>query len=258
MRSYSTPIPVPVTKWSPLCDLTPLERSIWLDLCTAHGYDQVHQNPVSFAATVRAVEYLERAKIPGDLVECGVYQGNSEYAMIRALQAAGAQRDIWLFDTFQGMPPAEPRDRWREWAPEVDPETHRRESHGGATDTGSNWVRESLANVEAFLLSTGYPSSRLHFVEGKVEDTLPGLSMCLGLERIALLRLDTDFYASTRCELEVLYPRVAPGGVIIVDDYGAFAGAKEAVDEFTRGRVLLHRVDEHVVQWVKRAGELSR
>lgn len=257
MNVYASPIPMPVTKWSPLCDLSPLERQVWNDLCRVHGYDQVHQSPVSFSATMRAVDYLVRNNISGAFVECGVFQGNSEFAMIRQLQALEATRQIWLFDTFQGMPKAGPEDHWREWDTSTHPEKWRQDLYPGATDEGSSWVCESLTNVEAFLLSTGYPSSLLHFIEGKVEDTLPALEVRNRLpQKIAMLRLDTDFYSSTKVELEILYPLVAAGGVIIIDDYGAFAGAKKAVDEYTRGCVLLNRVDEHVVSWVKREGEL--
>jgi hypothetical protein len=78
------------------------------------------------------------------------------------------------------------------------------------------------------VLSTGYPADRLHLVQGKVEDTLPGAAPA----RIALLRLDTDWYESTRHELVHLYPRLVPNGVLIIDDYGDWVGAKEAVDEY--------------------------
>ena len=81
-----------------------------------------------------------------------------------------------------------------------------------------------------------YPAERVHFVKGKVEDTIPGAP-----ERIAILRLDTDWYESTRHELEHLYPG-SPGGVLLLDDYGYWEGAREAVDEFldqTGERLLL-------------------
>ena len=87
--------------------------------------------------------------------------------------------------------------------------------------------------------ATGYPAERLHFVEGKVEDTIPEQAP----ERIALLRLDTDWYESTRHELEHLYPRLSPGGVLIIDDYGHWEGARQAVDEYFKGEVYLHRID---------------
>lgn len=82
----------------------------------------------------------------------------------------------------------------------------------------------------------------MHCVEGLVQDTLPGRAP----DRIAILRLDTDLYNSTRHELEHLYPRLSPGGVLIVDDYGKFSGATRAVDEYferVNEPILLNRID---------------
>jgi predicted O-methyltransferase YrrM len=98
------------------------------------------------------------------------------------------------------------------------------------------------AEVRATLLSTRYPAERVHLVEGKVEDTLPAAAP----EQIAVLRLDTDWYESTKHELEQLYPRLSPGGVLILDDYGHYEGARRAVEEYFAehgGRPLLTRVD---------------
>jgi hypothetical protein len=115
-------------------------------------------------------------------------------------------------------------------------------------DGGSDWVRADLAAVRANVLRTGYPEHLLEFVAGPVEETLPGRRP----DAISLLRLDTDFYKSTRHELEHLYPRLARGGVLIVDDYGAYDGARLATDEYFTGHpVLLSRIDEHVRMLVK-------
>ena len=78
------------------------------------------------------------------------------------------------------------------------------------------------------MVATGFPPDRTVFVQGKVEETLAGRRP----ERIALLRLDTDFYESTRAELAALAPLLGPGGVLVVDDYGSWAGSKQAVDEW--------------------------
>jgi predicted O-methyltransferase YrrM len=106
----------------------------------------------------------------------------------------------------------------------------------------SSWHYVPAEEVRAALLSTGYPEERVHLVEGKVEDTLPAAAP----EEIAVLLLDTDWYESTRHELEQLYPRLSPGGVLILDDYGHYEGARRAVDEYFAahgGRPLLTRVD---------------
>jgi O-methyltransferase len=96
-------------------------------------------------------------------------------------------------------------------------------------------VRKALALIE-------YPAERLHFVQGLVEETIPGEAP----EQIAILRLDTDWEASTRHELEHLWPRLSPGGVLIIDDYGHWARARKAVDDYFADRddaPLLVRVD---------------
>jgi len=105
--------------------------------------------------------------------------------------------------------------------------------------------------VRKAVLGTGFDPSRVHFVKGKVEDTLPSQAP----ERIGLLRLDTDWYESTRHELEHLYPRLVSGGVIIIDDYGHWQGARKATDEYLAGHrvpLLLNRVDYTARIGVKR------
>jgi hypothetical protein len=94
--------------------------------------------------------------------------------------------------------------------------------------TARVWAEASLEDVEAGMAETGYPAARVHYHVGPVESTIPGDAP----ETIALLRLDTDWYESTRHELEHLYDRVAPGGVVIADDYATWQGARKAVDEF--------------------------
>jgi hypothetical protein len=106
--------------------------------------------------------------------------------------------------------------------------------------TSSVWARSPLDEVRRNLLATGYPADRVRFVVGRVEDTLPDQAP----ESIALLRLDTDWYASTRHELVHLFPRLAVGGVLLIDDYGHWQGARQAVDEYlaqTGARLLLQR-----------------
>lgn len=110
------------------------------------------------------------------------------------------------------------------------------------SDESSTWAAASTADVRDNLASTGYPAIGLRFVEGPVERTIPATVP----GRLAVLRLDTDWYASTRHELEPLYPRLVPGGVLIIDDYGHWRGAATATDEYLAGlhpQPYLHRVD---------------
>jgi O-methyltransferase len=197
--------------------------------------------PLRLQSLIDAVRYCEAERIPGAFAECGVWRGGSVLAMILTLQEIGAERDIYLYDTFEGMteptehdvsaldPPAletwESADRGSErpWAELFDSQTFNQEA------------------VHRLLLDTGYPSERLHLIRGPVEETLPVSPP----GPLALLRLDTDWYESTRAELEHLYPLLALAGVLIIDDYGHWDGARKAVDEYFEngGRPLLTRID---------------
>jgi hypothetical protein len=186
------------------------------------------------AALRNAVLYLVRHAIPGDIVECGVWRGGSMMAAARTLLEAGdTSRDLWLYDTFEGMVAPRQQDRRRD----------------GATATELQQRGESFLNVaplegvRAVMDTVGYPRERIHYVKGKVEDTIPAEIP----DVIALLRLDTDWYESTRHELTHLFPRVSAGGVLIVDDYGYWQGQRQAIDEYLADRsvpILLNRIDD--------------
>jgi hypothetical protein len=158
-------------------------------------------------------------------------------AVARTLIAAGdTSRDLHLFDTYEGMPPPSERD------------TRRRDERTAAEllaeespENSMVWAVATLDDVQDGMGKVGYPGERVHFVKGKVEDTIPEHAP----EQISILRLDTDWYESTKHELEHLYPRLASGGVLLLDDYGYWEGAREAVDEFldaTGERLLLMRM----------------
>ena len=193
-------------------------------------------------ANMDAVEYVVRRDVPGALVECGVWRGGSVLAMIRVLQRLGVQdRDVYLYDTFEGM--TEPGEA--DTSPFEPPasETWRSTAEG---TTPWAWAFDpsiyGLGSVRELVLGSGYPSERVHFVQGPVEDTVPAQAP----ESIAVLRLDTDWYASTMHELVHLYPRISTGGVLIVDDVGHWDGAKRAVEEYFSSSaqpVLMTRTD---------------
>ena len=175
-------------------------------------------------AVCKGVEYLVEAGIPGDFIECGVWRGGSAMAIALTLRHLGAvDRELYLFDTYDGMPRPTAADVTADGAPALVVWEKRRLSEGSST-----WCRASLEEVEACLIGTRYPPHRIHYIKGLVEDTIPGAAP----ERIALLRLDTDWYTSTKHELVHLYPRLEPKGIMIVDDYGNWQGARQAVDEY--------------------------
>jgi len=199
------------------------------------------------AAVIRAVHRIADQGIPGDLAECGVWRGGSMMAAALALLARGdTRRHLYLYDTFEGMSEPTAEDR------SFDGRSAKAQLDEAERGTGI-WCFAGKAEVEANLRSTGYPADQLHFVEGKVEDTIPGVLP----GPLALWRLDTDWYQSTRHELRHLYPLLQPRGVLIVDDYGHWEGARRAVDEFfgaRRERARLAEIDYTGRLHLKRAG----
>lgn len=195
-------------------------------------------SPERIYALCNAVRYLVGSGIPGAIVECGVWKGGSMMAAARTLlQLSERSRHLFLYDTFEGMPPPGEFDIDYTGAHAA---TVQAQLGAGQPDFRWNYV--PMEEVRQAVLSVGYPSENIHLVKGRVEDTLPSQAP----ERIALLRLDTDWYESTRHELVTLYTRMSRGGVLIVDDYGHFAGAKKAVDEYLHEhniRMLLNRID---------------
>lgn len=192
-----------------------------------------------------AVEHVVQSGVCGDVVECGVWKGGSMMAAARTLiQNDETNRRLWLYDTFAGMNPPGQRD--------VD-------YHGVAASklldesdreqADSVWCCAGLDEVKENLLSTGYPTSKMKFIVGEVESTL--VSDVANdqnelPEKIAILRLDTDWYESTRIALHQLYPRLQPGGILIIDDYGHWKGCREAVDEYFsefEERPFFNRID---------------
>jgi hypothetical protein len=194
-------------------------------------------------ALIDAVRYCVRRGIDGAFVECGVWRGGSVLAAILTLQDLGVtDRKIYLYDTFEGMPAPGELDRSPVSGSARDSWERSREPDGRAWPElfGSDVFDEE--SVRKTLLDTGYPADHIHVVPGRVEETLPAHAP----DRVALLRLDTDWYDSTKHELEHLYPRLAPGGVLIVDDYGHWEGARRAVDEHfaeSAAPILLSRID---------------
>lgn len=200
---------------------------------------------------VKAVEYVVLNDIPGAFVECGVWRGGSMMAIALTLLRLGAtDRELYLFDTFEGLPEPGQKDLttfgqsaqglWEqvrlEWQI-----THK--PAPGIEDTDiRNWCYATVEDVQEAMDLTGYPSNRIHYVKGMVEDTIPEQSP----DAIALLRLDTDWYNSSYHELVYLYPQLSPSGVLVVDDYGWWQGQRDAVDQYimeNRIPILLTRVD---------------
>ncbi len=193
----------------------------------------------------RSIEYIVRNGIPGDIVECGVWSGGSILLAAHALLHFGdTSRRIYLYDTFAGMPrPDEVDKRW-DGVPALPTWEHYQQG-GGIWGFGG-----TEDHVREVVYSSGYPEDKFVFVRGKVEDTLPATRP----EEVSLLRLDTDFYSSTYHELIHLYPLLSVAGILIIDDYGAFQGAKLATDQFIAEnelKLFLSRINVNVRLAVK-------
>lgn len=195
-------------------------------------------SPERIYALAEAVKYVTRQKIPGSIVECGVWRGGSMMAVALVLRNLDCtNRDLYLFDTFAGMPKPENVDVDVNGQPAM---PIFRSTQTG--DDGSDFCFATLADVQAGMAGTGYNQQLIHFIKGKVEDTIPSQAP----DKIALLRLDTDWYQSTRHELEHLFPRLSCGGILIIDDYGYWQGAQKATDEYIAQHapsLFLNRID---------------
>ena len=190
-------------------------------------------------ALYNAVDYIISNKIEGDFVECGVWRGGSSMLIAKMLVNRKIKnRNIYLYDTFEGMTQPTTNDiSFDGQNAGVLFEDYRNDNQE------STWCLADLNDVKRNLSSTQFPERNLFFIKGKVEDTL---EKNLPKNNISLLRLDTDWYESTKHELEILFPILVQSGVLIIDDYGHWQGCRKAVDEYFEGnpqKILLNRID---------------
>jgi O-methyltransferase len=204
-------------------------------------YDQCRQYTMTswerLYALYKSVKYVIESKIPGDFVECGVWRGGSMKLAAHVLRALGVtDRTLFLYDTFEGMTEPDP-------AVDIDSSGNKAVNDWLEVQRrGVKWSYASVAEVREVIAASGYPMDKVVFVKGPVEDTIPATLP----QRISLLRLDTDWYSSTKHEIEHLYPLLSMHGVLLLDDYGHYKGAQRAIDEYfgrTGGRPLFNRID---------------
>lgn len=191
-------------------------------------------SPERIVNVIDSVEYIVKNNIDGDFVECGVWKGGCVMAAIYTLiKLDELDRNIYLYDTFEGMTVPTNDDVAFSGDKAID-------VYNELYQNDEDWCGASLQEVQGNIKKLEYPEDKIHFIQGNVEETIPKAVP----EKISLLRLDTDWYKSTKHELENLYPLVSEGGVIIIDDYGHWAGARKAVDEYIEDKaVFLHRID---------------
>lgn len=186
-------------------------------------------SPERVNALIESVRYVVTNRISGAIVECGVWKGGSIMAIGLTLkELASENRKLFLYDTFSVV--------------RTNPGEFDVSFNGEKADASNPWACPPLDEVKENIFSTGYPKENIHFIEGKVEETIPKNIPT----EIALLRLDTDLYESTKHELVHLFPLLSKNGVLIIDDYGHYKGAGKAVDEYIANnniRILLNRID---------------
>ena len=184
-----------------------------------------------------AVKYISENGLKGDICECGVWKGGSMMLAAKTLlKLKDKNRKIYLYDTYTGMSRPTKKDIDFENIP-AEKEWRKRQR-----ENFNEWAYCPLEETKNNLLLTGYPEKKLVFIKGNVEETIPDIVP----NQISLLRLDTDWYKSTYHELKYLYPRIIKQGVLIIDDYGHFKGAKEATEQYFKEnnkKVLLNRID---------------
>ena len=179
--------------------------------------------PLRLASLHQLFREIDTLSVPGDVVECGVYNGGSAALMASVCTRSPLNRSVWLFDSFEGLPEPTEKD-------------------GDKARACGWWCHGDLSKVRTIFQKLGVPESCIHIVKGWFQDTFPSVRT----GDIALLHIDADWYESVKLCLERFYDSVQPGGFVVIDDYGHWEGCKKATDEFLRNRsldVTLTRVD---------------
>ncbi len=214
--------------------------SVFMDL-----YQQVMPYTMTSKEAVFAlytsVNYVLDRNIPGDIVECGVWRGGSSLLAALILKSRNiSDRKLYLYDTFKGMPTPTEFD--------IDKRGNTGFEMIDKYGDDIGWCYALLDDVKA-AFSTYDFDFEIHFIEGDVIETLPKTKP----ETISVLRLDTDWYESTAAEFDILYPRLSTGGVLIIDDYGCWAGSRKATDDYfaKEPKIILTRIDKEVRLGIK-------
>lgn len=227
--------------------VVPLTRSLPADMAGDEGFKKAYQQVKAYTMTsperlfslYQAVQYVINNNIPGDFVECGVWKGGSSMMIAYVLKDLGiTNRTIWMYDTYEGM--SEPDEHDTDYSGKS---AAIQLEEADKQDPNSVWCYSSLEEVKTNVSTIGYPMDNIRFIQGKVEESIPGSIP----DKIALLRLDTDWYSSTMHELVHLYPLLESRGVLIIDDFGHWEGAKKAVLEYFQKNSLyplISRIDD--------------
>jgi hypothetical protein len=183
---------------------------------------------------IQSFHHVRQESLVGDFVECGVWKGGNIILLKKLIEKFNFKKNIYGFDTFEGMVEPSFYDvNYNNKSAKKMFDEHKKKDIGFAMCSLDDVKRNIKKNTK---------TDNIFLIKGKVENTLKNKKKLP--KKISILRLDTDFYESTKIELEILFPRLVKGGVLIVDDYGFWKGAKKAVDEyFCDCRQFMHYVD---------------
>jgi O-methyltransferase len=192
-----------------------------------------------------AVRHIHTAGISGDCIECGVGEGGSMMVVAFTLIELGdTSRHLWLYDTYEGMAEPTAEDVSNLGKPA------KRKYDRKVKDGKNTYFNYPIELVKENMRTTGYPETKISYPKGLVQDTLPDNSS----DTIAILRLDTNYYESTCAEMQHLYPKLAVGGILLIDDYYRWRGQRKAIDEYLAGEghhVFFSRIDDHSAIGIK-------
>ena len=190
--------------------------------------------------TVKSCRYVVENKIPGDFVECGVWRGGNLIIFQKLIEKYNLKKKIYAFDTFEGMSNPEEIDKTFdgkssiELLEKLNKRNIDRDNNILIADCSLEKVKENFKKFSS--------QENLICIKGKVEETLEKKDNLP--DKISILRLDTDWYSSTKKELETLFPLLEKNGILIIDDYGYWQGAKKAVDEYFKDKkVVMFKID---------------
>lgn len=192
---------------------------------------------VKIFSLIKVFEYVNKFKIAGDFAECGVYTGGNIMILKKLIEKNKLDVKIYAYDTFEGMTAPTSYDV------KIDGTIAKKKFK-------KNWASCSLDKLKQNFKEVKLSIKNIRFIKGKVEDTLK-IKKNLP-KKLSILRLDTDFYESTKSELQKLYPLLVKGGVLIIDDYGSWLGSKKATDEyFSNKKIFMHYIDHSARMIIK-------
>jgi hypothetical protein len=195
----------------------------------------------NLATTALACKYILESNIEGDFMECGVWRGG--HSIIAASLLKNSDKKIYLLDTYSGMAKPDARDIRITDGQSAEAIFEARRIGADSSDWCLASLEEVKQNIKNFGLDDMIHKNQTIFITGKAEDVLIDPATNLP-KKISCLRLDTDWYKSTKVELEILWPRITLGGVLIIDDYGHWDGCMRAVNEYFDGaRLFMAPID---------------